>query len=54
VSLQQWDLPLTINMSLNGCACKKFRRKTLAQDVFDIRWSFDGVKTLIKISMWDL
>ena len=27
---------------------KKLYRKTLAQDVFDRRWSLDGVKTLIK------
>ena len=46
--LQQWDLPLTINVSLNGCEWKKLCRKTLAQDVFDRRWSLDGVKTLIK------
>jgi len=48
MSLQQWDLPLTINVSLNGYEWKKLRRKTLAQDVFDRRWSLDGVKTLIK------
>jgi len=30
---------------------KKLRRKTLAQDVFVRRWSLDGVKTLIKISV---
>jgi len=48
VSLQQWDLPLTINVSLNGCEWKKSRRKMLAQDVFDRRWSLDRVKTLIK------
>jgi len=37
VSLQQWDLPLTINVSLEGCEWKKIRRKekkTLAQNVF--------------------
>jgi len=28
--------------------------KTLSQDAFDKRWSLDGVKTLIKISMRDL
>jgi len=33
---------------------KKLRRKTLAQDVFDRRWSLNGVKTLIKISVRDL
>jgi len=33
---------------------EKIRRKTLAQDVFDRRWSLNGVKTLIKISMQDL
>jgi len=27
---------------------EKIRRKTLAQNVFDRRWSLDGVKTLIK------
>jgi len=32
---------------------KKLRRKTLAQDVFDRR-RIDGVKTLIKILLWDL
>jgi len=32
---------------------KKLRRKTLAQEVFDRRWSLDGVKTLIKISVRD-
>jgi len=30
VSLQQWDLPLTINISLNGCEWKKL--KMLAQN----------------------
>ena len=54
MSLQQWDLPVTINISLNGCEWKKLRRKTLAQDVFDRRWSLDGVKTLIKKSVRDL
>ena len=29
---------------------EKIHRKTLAWDVFDRRWSLDGVKTLIKIS----
>ena len=52
VSLQQWDLPLTINISLNGCEYE-IHGKTLAQDVFERRWSLDGVKTLIKMSMWD-
>jgi len=33
---------------------KKLCRKTLAQDVFNRRWGLDGVKTLIKISVWDL
>jgi len=33
---------------------KKIRRKTLAWDVFDRRWSLDGVKTLIKILVRDL
>jgi len=32
---------------------KKLHRKMLAQDVFD-RWSLDGVKSLIKISVQDL
>jgi len=27
---------------------KDYAEKTLAQDVFDRRWSLDGVKTLIK------
>jgi len=48
VSLQQWDLPLTINISLTGYEWKKLPRKTLARDVFDKRGSPDGVKTLIK------
>ena len=43
-----------INISLNGCEWKQLRRKTVAQDVFDRRWSIDWVKTLIKISVWDL
>ena len=30
---------------------KKIRRKTLAQEVFDRRWSLDGVQTLIKVSV---
>jgi len=30
------------------------RSKTLAQDVFDRRWSLDGVKILIKISVRNL
>jgi len=34
VSVQQWDLPLTKNISLNGYEWKKLRRKILAQDVF--------------------
>jgi len=54
VSLQQRDIPLTINVSLNGCEWKKLCRKMLAQDVFDRKWSLDGVKTLIKISVQDL
>jgi len=29
-------------LSLNGCEWKKIRRKTLAQYVFDRRWSLDG------------
>jgi len=33
---------------------KRLRRKTLAQDIFDRRWSLVGVKTLIKISVRDL
>jgi len=33
---------------------RKKCRKTLTQDVFDRRWSLDGVKTLIKISVRDL
>jgi len=33
---------------------EKLRRKTLAQDVFDRRWSLGRVKTLIKISVQDL
>jgi len=33
---------------------KKLPRKTLAEEVFDRRWSLDGVKTLIKISVHDL
>jgi len=33
---------------------KKLRRKTLARDVFDRRWSLAGVKTLIEISVRDL
>jgi len=33
---------------------EKLRRKMLAQDVFDRRWSLDWVKTLIKISVRDL
>jgi len=33
---------------------EKLRRKALAQDVFDMRWSLDRVKTLIKISVRDL
>jgi len=33
---------------------KKLRTKTLAHDVFDIRWSLDEVKTMIKISVRDL
>jgi len=32
---------------------EKIRRKTLAQDVFDRRWSLDWVKTLIKIWVQD-
>jgi len=33
---------------------KKIHRKTFAQDVFDRRWSLDGVKTLIQVSVRDL
>jgi len=33
---------------------KKVRRKTLAEDVFDRRWTLGGVKTLINISVRDL
>jgi len=29
VSVQQWDLPLTINTSLNGCEWKKYEKKPL-------------------------
>jgi len=32
---------------------EKIRRKTLAQDVFDRRWSLDWVQTLIKIWVQD-
>jgi len=32
----------------------KLCRKTLAQDVFDRRWSIDWVKKLINISVRDL
>ena len=38
VLLQQWDLPLTINISLKWMWVKKLRRKTLAQDGFDRKW----------------
>jgi len=34
VLLQQPDLPLTINTSLNGRQWKTLRRKMLTQDVF--------------------
>jgi len=33
---------------------KKLRRKMLARDVFNRRWSLDGINTLIKISVQDL
>jgi len=33
----------TLDLPLNGCEWKKLRRKTLAQDVFDRRWSLDEV-----------
>jgi len=33
---------------------KKLRRKTLAQDVSDRRWSLDSVKTLIKIYQYKI
>jgi len=33
---------------------KKLRRKMFTQDVFDRRWSLDGVKTLITIWVRDL
>jgi len=33
---------------------EKIRKKTLVQDVFDKRWSLDGTKTLIKISVRDV
>ena len=45
MTLQQWGLPLTINVSLNGCEWNTSRRKTLAQVVFDRRRILDGVKT---------
>ena len=38
---------------LHGCEWKNYV-KTLAQDVFERRWSLGGVKTLIKISVRDL
>jgi len=55
VSLQQRDLPLTINISFNGCEWKKlnYAEKTLDQDVLDRRLSLDGI-SLIKISVRDL
>jgi len=37
-----------------GVSEKKSRRKTIAQDVFDRRWSLNREKTLIKISVRDL
>jgi len=33
---------------------KILRSTTFAQDIFDRRWSLDGIKTLIKISVRDL
>jgi len=33
---------------------KKLRRKTLARNIFDRRWSLDGVKTLIIISKCEI
>jgi len=43
--LQQWDLPLMINISLNGCECNKYIEKCLLKMFFDRWWSLDGVKT---------
>jgi len=48
VSLQQWDLTIDDNHLIRWMWVKKIRRKTLAQNVFDRRWSLDGVNTLIK------
>ena len=35
VSLQQRDIPLTINVSLNGCEWKKYVQKRLLKMFFD-------------------
>jgi len=48
VSLQHWDLPLTINDLPLTMWVKKLHRKTLAQGDFDRRWSLHKVKRLVK------
>ena len=51
VSVQQWDLPLTINISLNGCQWKTLRiEKTLAQDLLTEDKSWWGKDTDQNIS----
>jgi len=48
VSLQQWDLPLTINILLNGCEWKKLRRKNDCSRYYWQKLKSWWVKTLIK------
>jgi len=51
VPLQQYDLPLTINISLNGCDWKKYAEKRLLEMFLTEVEVLMGVKTLIKISV---
>jgi len=45
--LQQRDLPLKMNISLNGCKWIKSVAEQLLKMLFDRRWRLDRLKTLI-------
>jgi len=49
-ALQQWDLLLAINISLNWCEWKNYVEKYRTVDVFDRRWSLDDKDTDQNIS----
>jgi len=54
VSLQRWDLPLTINILLNGREWEDYVEKRLLKVFFEQMMKSWWGKTLIKVSVWDL